>query len=137
MCVVDCVCVCCLLCMCEVEHLKVLLKYAKMGDQKCYEFVSQIWKEGKKAARAQGGYHYQYAGYASAQATLLVEGKLRVGRGQHELMKNAMRAAIAKYKSHNITMLKDKLWHMEKSNQLMIKSIELLVVFSLFAFAYL
>ena len=52
-------------------------------------------------------------------------------------MKNAKRAAMAKYKGHNITMLKDKLWHMEKSNQLMIKSIELLVVFSLLAFDYL
>ena len=124
--------------MCEVEILKVLIKYAKMGDQKCYEFVSQIWKEGKKAARAKGGFHYQYAGYASAYAKLLVAGKLRgVGRGQLQFMKNAKRASIAKYKGLNISMLKDKLWHMEKSNQLMIKSIELLVVFSLFAFDYL
>ena len=129
--------VCCWLCMCEADNLKVLIKYAQMGDQRCYEFVSQIWKEGKKAARAQGGYHYQYAGYASAHAKLWVECKLRVGRGQLQLMENAKRAAIAKYKGHNITMLKDKLYRMEKSNQLMIKSIELLVVFSLFAFDYL
>ena len=136
-CVVDCVCVCCWLCMCEVENLKVLIKHAKMGNQQCYEFVSSIWKEGKTSNRAKGGFHYRYAGYASSVANLLEAGKLRVGRGHSAHMKKSKRDAMAKYKGHNITMLKDKLWHMEKGNQLMVKSIELLVVFSLFAFDYL
>ena len=135
-CVVDCVCVCCWLCMCAVENLKVLIKHAMKGNQQCYEWVREIWDKGKKSNRPKGGYHYRHAGLASAAAKLLEDGKLRQSKFWQG-SKKSKEDAMAKYKGHNITMLKDKLWHMEKSNQLMIKSIELLVVFSLFAFDYL
>ena len=136
MCVVDCVCVCCWLCMCEVENLKVLIKHAMKGNQQCYEFVSEIWDKGKKSNRPKGGYHYRHAGLASATANLLEAGKLRQSR-LWQGSKKSKKDAMAKYKGHTITQLKDKLWHMEQGNQLMVKSIELLVVFSLFAFDYL
>ena len=136
-CVVDGVCVCCWLCMCEVENLKVLIKHAMKGNQQCYELVSDILDKGKKSNRPKGGYHYRHAGLASATANLLEAGKLRLWRGQSAIMKKSKKDAMAKYKDHTITQLKDKLWHMVQGNQPMVKSIELLVVFSLFAFDYL